>query len=199
MASSTADRKAQAKLAITIVAKILAEAGVDVSGILDMDIEELKAFLQDHGVNIDIDALTASVAAQLEPDRKAIEGGLTDPAKREQVQAKVDKLLVETARNVARKTMRDAETTAWRMADGREWDQQFYVWISVGDDRVCDSCHTLHGQVFAWDQWEDIGMPGEGTTICGERCRCLLRPTKADSREVTKYRDETARKALPKR
>lgn len=196
--TAAADRKEQARLAVTVVAKILAEAGVDVSGIMDMDAEELTEFLADHGVDLDVAALTDSVVAQLEPDRRAIEGGLTDAAKREQVQAKVTKLLGETARNVARQTVRQAQLSAFKAAETREWDRQFYVWVSVGDAKICDSCHTLHGQVFAMDQWEDIGLPGAGQTLCGERCRCTLVPTKGTDREVTKYRDEVARGNLPK-
>lgn len=197
--SAQADRREQARLAVTVVAKILAEAGVDVSGIMDMDTEELTAFLADHGVDVDVERLVDNVIAQLESDRAAIEGGLTDAAKREQVQAKVTKLLGETARNVARQTMRQAQLSAFKAADTRDWDRQFYVWVSVGDKRICDSCHTLHGQVFAMDQWEDIGLPGAGQTLCGERCRCTLVPTKGTDREVTKYRDEVARGSLPSR
>jgi len=48
-----------------------------------------------------------------------------------------------------------------------------WVWVSVGDDRVCPDCRLRHGQKRAIEVWELVGLPGDGGTICGDQCRCL--------------------------
>jgi len=51
-----------------------------------------------------------------------------------------------------------------------------FKWQSVGDDRVCDDCEDLHGKEMKYSEWLTSNMPGDGQTICGGRCRCILVP-----------------------
>lgn len=184
-----------ARDALVEAAAVFAAVELEQGQLADMDTSELLAYLEDHGVTVDVGAMEAAAAAALTPDARAIESGLTDPAKREAVTVKVQAQIVAQAKRAARETVRNAEKAAWDLADDREWDQKFYMWVSVGSG-VCDSCHSLHGQVFALDQWESIGIPGSGATICGERCRCTLVPVDATDREITRYRNEAARAGL---
>jgi hypothetical protein len=51
-----------------------------------------------------------------------------------------------------------------------------WMWITVNDDNRCEDCGDRHGMVKTWEEWEALGMPGMGTTVCGWRCRCALEP-----------------------
>lgn len=193
MARDTVASRAEiARAAVAAARALFSDVDLAQSELEDMSTDELAAYLEDHGVELDLGALESEIAAALAPDARAIEGGLTDPAKRAQVEEKVAKLIVSQAKRVTRDTVRKAQAAAWDEADGREWDRKFYMWVSVGSG-VCDSCHSLHGQVFALDQWEAIGVPGSGATLCGDRCRCTLVPVEGTEREITRYRNEVAR------
>jgi len=50
-------------------------------------------------------------------------------------------------------------------------------WIGVGDKRICPDCaerNNMSPRPFR--EWASIGLPGEGATICGSNCRCILLP-----------------------
>ncbi len=57
----------------------------------------------------------------------------------------------------------------WKGAN--EW-----TWLTVHDDNRCDDCAERDGQTKTWEEWEALGLPGLGATICGWRCRCDLEP-----------------------
>lgn len=190
--------KQVARDALVEAASVFSSVELEQATLADMDAGELLAYLEDHGVTVDVGAMEAAAAAALAPDARAISSGMTDSAKREAVTAKVKAQIVAQAKSAARETVRNAEKAAWDLADDRDWDLKFYMWVSVGSG-VCDSCHSLHGQVFALDQWEAIGIPGSGATICGERCRCTLVPVDGTDREITRYRNEAAREGLERR
>jgi hypothetical protein len=50
-------------------------------------------------------------------------------------------------------------------------------WVSIGDDKVCRDCEDREGQVRSLAEWNDVGTPSSGFSICGERCRCRLVPS----------------------
>lgn len=49
-----------------------------------------------------------------------------------------------------------------------------WTWITAGDSRVCPDCAPRHGVNMALDNWDSVGRPGDGLTICADFCRCLL-------------------------
>ena len=48
-----------------------------------------------------------------------------------------------------------------------------WTWITTGR-QPCPDCGPRHGIEYPLSIWESIGLPGEGTTICGGNCMCLL-------------------------
>lgn len=65
----------------------------------------------------------------------------------------------------------------------REWvaneGQVRMVWVAAFV-RTCRDCISLAGQIMTFDQWKQSGFwPGNGATICGERCQCHLAPVDA--------------------
>jgi hypothetical protein len=50
-------------------------------------------------------------------------------------------------------------------------------WRTSRGPRVCDDCAPRHGMGgLTLDEWERIGLPGSGWSVCGGNCECLLIP-----------------------
>lgn len=50
-----------------------------------------------------------------------------------------------------------------------------YRWSAVLV-KTCPDCIDRHGQVKSWDEWEAVGLPRTGSTVCRENCHCVLIP-----------------------
>lgn len=53
---------------------------------------------------------------------------------------------------------------------------QKMVWVSEGDDHVCEECDARSGEIQTWVQWQTEGPPGSRTCLGGSYCRCDLLP-----------------------
>jgi hypothetical protein len=51
-----------------------------------------------------------------------------------------------------------------------------WTWVTVHDENRCDDCAERDGEAKTWEEWEAVGLPGLGATVCGWRCRCTLEP-----------------------
>lgn len=55
-----------------------------------------------------------------------------------------------------------------------------YKWIVVSTpSRVCPDCKPRHGWERTWTEWEVLGLPKTGWSVCKEHCRCIMIPTEA--------------------
>lgn len=51
------------------------------------------------------------------------------------------------------------------------------TWITIKDKKVCPDCEKLAGKTMALNDWIASGiLPGNGHTVCGEWCRCVVAP-----------------------
>ena len=48
-----------------------------------------------------------------------------------------------------------------------------WIWLAVGV-KACPDCLSRHGNSMPIEEWEMIGVPGDGATICMDYCQCLL-------------------------
>lgn len=53
-------------------------------------------------------------------------------------------------------------------------------WVSVGSPRICPDCKKRIGEIRTWNQWEALGLPGSGFSVCKEFCYCQLVPSDID-------------------
>ena len=54
---------------------------------------------------------------------------------------------------------------------------EMWIWeLDPTTEKHCDTCLAYGGQRKTFDQWEEIGLPGYGSTDCGKYCRCTLTP-----------------------
>lgn len=190
------EQRAQiARDALAMAREIADSLDVDPADLEKMSLEELLAMLADAGVEVDVRALEDAARATLANEVRALDRGIPlDPNAQEQIGAKVASATATVAKQATRDTVRGIRDTAKHDADERPWDEQMYIWISMGEG-TCPTCYSRHGDVFAWDQWQDIGMPGGDGTLCGKHCRCELQPVNAD-RTATERRFEEYRTNL---
>jgi hypothetical protein len=151
---------------------------------------EIKAYFELHGVAIDWEQLETEVATDLGADVAALNAGTKlDAAREEALLKKIDRATDRAARLVAKETMRSVRRDALDIADDRPDSERFYIWVAKLR-RSCRSCEERHGQILAMDQWEDIGEPGDGTTLCRANCECSLVLVPSATNEDTKERVE---------
>jgi len=55
-------------------------------------------------------------------------------------------------------------------------DDEEWVWVTVEDLHVCVDCRPRHDVIRTLLEWEQLGMPKSGWSICDERCRCMIMP-----------------------
>jgi len=48
-------------------------------------------------------------------------------------------------------------------------------WVTVSKN-VCSDCESRAGQLQTWGEWESMGMPASGWSVCKEFCYCQLIP-----------------------
>ena len=51
-----------------------------------------------------------------------------------------------------------------------------FQWVSVGSSKICVDCQDRIGQIATWEQWESLGLPATGFSVCKEFCYCQLVP-----------------------
>lgn len=51
-----------------------------------------------------------------------------------------------------------------------------FGWVVPNGHSACPDCQLRAGVVLTIDQWESVGRPGSGMTICEDHCFCMLVP-----------------------
>ena len=59
-----------------------------------------------------------------------------------------------------------------------------YTWIAALVN-TCEDCMPRHGEINSIEEWEAIGLPRTGWSVCKENCQCVLIPS-----EIAKERNE---------
>ena len=57
-------------------------------------------------------------------------------------------------------------------------NQQEYRWIAVLAN-TCPDCEARHGKVKAFTDWQAMGLPRSGQTVCKSHCKCVLSDPKS--------------------
>ena len=71
---------------------------------------------------------------------------------------------------------RVAQESEFRMFEENGLGANGWVWIAANGGEACPDCTPRHGVQMTKTQWQNIGMPGTGLTICGGACMCALEP-----------------------
>ena len=80
-------------------------------------------------------------------------------------------------RNTIKRGIVSATMQASRVGADRVYgDSVMMRWVSVGTPKICVDCTPRIGQVRSWDEWEALGLPASGVSVCKEFCYCQLVP-----------------------
>ena len=80
-------------------------------------------------------------------------------------------------RNTIKRGIVSATMQASRLGQDRVYgDRMMFRWVSVGTPKICADCEARIGQVKSWEEWEALGLPASGFSVCKEFCYCQLVP-----------------------
>ena len=80
-------------------------------------------------------------------------------------------------RNNIKRGIVSAVMQASRIGQDRVYgDSVMMQWVSVGTPKICVDCESRIGQVRSWEEWEVLGLPASGFSVCKEFCYCQLIP-----------------------
>ena len=81
-------------------------------------------------------------------------------------------------RNTIKRGIVSAIMHASRIGQDRVYgDSVEMQWVSVGSPKICPDCELRIGAVRSWDEWETIGLPASGFSVCKEFCYCQIIPS----------------------
>ena len=84
-------------------------------------------------------------------------------------------------RNTIKRGIVSATMHASRVGQDRIYgDSVNMQWISVGSPRICADCEPRIGEIRTWDEWEAIGLPASGFSVCKEFCYCQIIPSEIE-------------------
>ena len=67
------------------------------------------------------------------------------------------------------------ETARRESISGLDLEKELWEWVAVADNRVCDDCAERNGMdPQSYAEWEAMGLPAAGATVCDANCRCRL-------------------------
>ena len=80
-------------------------------------------------------------------------------------------------RNTIKRGIVSATMHASRIGQDRIYgDSVAMQWVSVGSPRICVDCEDRIGEELSWEEWESLGLPASGFSVCKEFCYCQLIP-----------------------
>ena len=80
-------------------------------------------------------------------------------------------------RNTIKRGIVSATMHASRVGQDRIYgDSVAMQWVSVGTPKICVDCEARVGEVRTWADWESLGLPASGFSVCKEFCYCQLIP-----------------------
>ena len=80
-------------------------------------------------------------------------------------------------RNTIKRGVVSSVMQASRIGQDRIYgDSVMMRWVSVGTPKICVDCSERIGQIRSWEEWESLGLPASGFSVCKEFCYCQLVP-----------------------
>ena len=80
-------------------------------------------------------------------------------------------------RNTIKRGIVSATMQASRVGADRVYgDSMMFRWVSVGTPRICPDCEERIGEIRSFEDWESLGFPASGFSVCKEFCYCQLVP-----------------------
>ena len=128
---------------------------------LEKETNILKADMQIYKMNAKIAGFT---------DQQTLEQLMSAGKDNVGLTAQFEKASEKMAIAAARREAQSKSFDEYRQAAGpnEEWE-----WITISA-KPCPDCIERGGKVLSLDDWQTLGLPGDGRTICGSFCMCQL-------------------------
>jgi hypothetical protein len=84
-----------------------------------------------------------------------------------------DKTIKDTTKKALLREQSSAEIDTYIEQYGIDGE---WTWITIHSSGICPDCHARAGRTLSYNQWLKMGLPGSGSTICEQYCRCKLIP-----------------------
>tara|TARA_Y100000004_G_scaffold97144_1_gene108720 strand:- start:31725 stop:32948 length:1224 start_codon:yes stop_codon:yes gene_type:complete len=83
-------------------------------------------------------------------------------------------------------------------SDGGYNENSDFEWITVSGHRICIDCTGREGMIMPFKEWESLGFPGSGWSVCGGYCYCVIDPVgKMDKNINVDVKEKGAKKPPP--
>ena len=80
-------------------------------------------------------------------------------------------------RNTVKRGVVSSVMQASRIGQDRVYGDSVNMrWVSVGTPKICVDCSSRIGEIRSWNEWEALGLPASGFSVCKEFCYCQLVP-----------------------
>ena len=80
-------------------------------------------------------------------------------------------------RNTVKRGVVASVMQASRIGQDRVYgDSVNMLWVSVVTPKICVDCSSRIGEIRSWNEWEALGLPASGFSVCKEFCYCQLVP-----------------------
>ena len=80
-------------------------------------------------------------------------------------------------RNTVKRGVVSSDMQASRIGQDRVYGDSVNMrWVSVGTPKICVDCSSRIGEIRSWNEWEALGLPASGFSVCKEFCYCQLVP-----------------------
>ena len=84
-------------------------------------------------------------------------------------------------RNTIKRGIVSATMQASRIGQDRVYGNSVNMqWVSVGTPKICIDCEDRIGLIRSWEEWEALGLPASGFSVCKEFCYCQLIPVEIE-------------------
>lgn len=176
------------------------ESGPDLTleELLSFSTEELIAYMELFDVVIDETVIDAEIDATMGTYLASLERGEPmDAAKQEDLEKRIDTSTSRVAAVTTKSAMGQTRAQIMEQEDPRDELDRVYQWLSALR-RPCRSCEERHGQQHTMEEWQILGVPRSGGTLCGSNCECELMPVGFD-RTSTRARVDAVNKQGPRR
>jgi hypothetical protein len=80
----------------------------------------------------------------------------------------------QSIRQQARRAGTDAELAVFQAKGHGK-----FIWVTPNGASACPDCRNRQSVVLTLEQWETMGRPGSGKTICDVNCYCMLLPVES--------------------
>jgi hypothetical protein len=68
-----------------------------------------------------------------------------------------------------------------------------FRWVTAKSGNTCEDCEPRHNEIQTYEQWQVVGLPQSGFSVCNQYCNCILVPKSYKGEKLEKSIDRRKR------